>query len=221
MSQSSPGSLGSCAAQLGMPRLDGLGRGGIGETGRLGAEHETLGLDVDAAVEGVGIEELEGERVQRRHEGDVRVAGHGVAQGERAVRGELGHEPIRQRADALVLIRLVDAGISSGARVIAGSRRGARLRGAVGLGVATGLLVFRRDRRLVLGPHIAALDPEHAGAVDADEGAGTGDLGGIIEDGPLIEGLQGRLDLAEPLCRPPRGTRRRRRTAPRGARTRP
>ena len=67
--------------------------------------------------------------------------------------------------------------------------------------VTAALLVFgsRGDRRLVLAAHIAALDPEHARAVDADEGAGTGNLGGIVEHGPLVERLERRFDLAQPL----------------------
>ena len=39
---------------------------------------------------------------------------------------------------------------------------------------------FALDRSLVLRPHVTALDAQSALAVDADEGAGAGDLGGIV-----------------------------------------
>ncbi len=46
---------------------------------------------------------------------------------------------------------------------------------------------------------IAALDAQSAIGIDADEDAGAGDLGGIVDHRASIEGLQRRLDLAEPL----------------------
>ena len=55
------------------------------------------------------------------------------------------------------------------------------------------------DRRLVLGPDIAAIDAKRAVGVDADEDAGAGDLGRIVDDRPIVEGGERRLDLAEPL----------------------
>ena len=56
----------------------------------------------------------------------------------------------------------------------------------------------RLDRRLVLAPDIAALDPQSAVDVDADEHAGAGDFGGVIGDRPFVERRQRGLDLAKP-----------------------
>ena len=44
------------------------------------------------------------------------------------------------------------------------------------------------DRRLVLGSDEAALDPQCAVAIDANENAGAGDVGGIEPDRPVLEG---------------------------------
>ena len=60
-------------------------------------------------------------------------------------------------------------------------------------------LVRRRYRRLILGPHVAALDAQGTGGVDTHERAGTRHLGRVIEDGPLLERCQGCLDLTEAL----------------------
>ena len=56
-----------------------------------------------------------------------------------------------------------------------------------------------RNRRLVFGPDIAAIDGQVAVRVDADEDAGAGDLGRIVGDRPIFEGGQRRLDFAETL----------------------
>jgi hypothetical protein len=54
------------------------------------------------------------------------------------------------------------------------------------------------QRRLFLRPDIAAVDRQRAFGIDADEDAGAGDVGGIIADGPMVEGGE-RLDFAEPF----------------------
>src|SRR5579883_3634033 len=52
---------------------------------------------------------------------------------------------------------------------------------------------------LVLRPNVAAIDRKSALAVDADEGTGSCDLGGIVGHWPVVESGQLRLDLAQPL----------------------
>ena len=89
-----------------MARLDRLGRGAVGQPRRLGAEARALGRDLQAGVRGVAVEGAEAERVQHRREGDVRIVRQRVAQRQRAMGGQLGHEPIRQRLEAVVLLRL-------------------------------------------------------------------------------------------------------------------
>jgi hypothetical protein len=54
-----------------------------------------------------------------------------------------------------------------------------------------------RNRLLVLRPHIAALDVQGAVRADADKDAGTRDLRRIVDNGPLLEFPQRRLDLAQ------------------------
>ena len=46
---------------------------------------------------------------------------------------------------------------------------------------------------------MAAFDPQSATAVDADENPGAGYLGGIVDHRSIVEGLQRRLDFAEPV----------------------
>ena len=59
------------------------------------------------------------------------------------------------------------------------------------------LPVWLIDRRLILRPHEAAIDQQATVAIDADEGAGAGDLGRIEDMRPVVEGGQRFLDLAE------------------------
>ena len=107
-------------------------------------------------------------------------------------RSESGRTPASSSSASVTGSARTRAGTARSGRTV---RRGSR---SSGVGVVLGVLVVARiDRRLVLGPYIAALDAEDAGCVDADEGAGTRDLGCVIKDGPALEGLQRRLDLTE------------------------
>ena len=58
---------------------------------------------------------------------------------------------------------------------------------------------FRLDGRFVLRADIAAIDDQLAVGVERDEDAGDGDFGRVVADGTIVEFLQRRLDLAEPL----------------------
>lgn len=180
--------------QVGGPGLvagvDGPGRGGVGEARRLSVEGGALDLEFQAGVAAKAIEELQRERVQRRRERHMRIGAKSVAQRERAVRGQLGHQPIGDRPQTFVGVRRF------GDRI--GACRGVRIAlvtcgGRVRIG-------FRRGgkRSLVLGTDEAALDVQFAGAIDRDEGAGAGDILGRISDRAVLEGLQGRFDLAQP-----------------------
>ena len=107
------------------------------------------------------IEQPETQRVQHRQEGGVGIAGDGLAQRQRAVGGELRHQPVGQRPDALVILLIgICNGIGMRRRGVVRSSRSAdgpwRRLDVLRLG---GILVFgRRHRRLVLGAHVAALD---------------------------------------------------------------
>ena len=181
----------------GVPGVDRLRRDGIGKAGGLAAEHRALRLDLETGVEGVAIEQLQAQHVQRRHEGDVRIVGDRVAQRQGAVGGELGDEPIGDWPHALVLLGQLGRGIHRrlGVVVGGGSRAGP---GLLGIAIARAVL-RRRHRRLVFGPDVAALDPQGPRAINADDGTGAGDLGRVVDDRALVESGQRGLDLGEPL----------------------
>jgi hypothetical protein len=114
------------------------------------------------------------------------------------VRRQLGDEALRQRLEAIVLVPL---GLRLGRITAADGDNGAldrtvRLAGSGGVSIAP---LDRLGRRLVLRTDIAALDPEVAVGVDADEYAGACDLGRIVDDSPCFERGERGLDLAEPL----------------------
>src|SRR5258708_5236919 len=102
---------------------------------------------------------------------------------------QFSDEPFRQRLKAVVFF-----GFSLALkRAIGADCDDSALGGAAWLTVGPSLLILRLDRlyrRLVLGTNKAALDPQCAFAVDADEGAGKRDLGGIIGGRPVIERCQ-------------------------------
>ena len=129
---------------------------------------------------------------------------HCVAQRQRAVRGQLGHQPVGDRAKAFVLFRLrrhldiaVDASLITA------------IFGAV-IGMAV-IAIHNRtllgfDGQLILGPNETALDPKAAVGRDADERAGPRHLVGVISQRSLVERqigtLTGRLDLGIPAEKP-------------------
>jgi hypothetical protein len=113
--------------------------------------------------------------------------------------GQLSHQPIRKRADGLVLLRRVRLGTC---RRAADGDDGP-LDGAAGAGGGLGRIASaalnRPDRRFVLGADEAAFDVQRPLAVDADEDASAGDLCRIVADGPVLERRDVGLDLAETL----------------------
>ena len=64
-------------------------------------------------------------------------------------------------------------------------------------GIRVLTIAARFGRRLVLGPEIAALDLQLAITINTDECAGAGDLLRVVDDGPVLEGIECRLDLGE------------------------
>ena len=127
----------------------------------------------------------------------VRVVGERLAQSQRAVRTQLGHEPIRQ-APGGILIRL-----GRRIRLARATRRPANrehgpLHGPVRSGSFSIRARFlRRGRREILGAHEAALDLRRPGRVKADEGAATGDHLRVEPNRPVLEPRQRLLDLAQ------------------------
>ena len=137
--------------------------------------------------------------MQRREEGDVRMPADRLAQRQRAIGGEFGEQLVGQRAKAFVLF-LRGLGVDRRRRRLLRppERRcsGRRCRDAVFAFVDDDLRLG--ERRFVLRADIAALDAKLAGTVDADEGAGAGDIFGGIDDRALLESLERRFDLGKP-----------------------
>jgi hypothetical protein len=75
----------------------------------LAAEDDVLHPDLKTGVGRVVIEQAETERVQACEERHVGVLSKRIAQGERAVRRELGHQPIGDRFQALIFLGLLRA----------------------------------------------------------------------------------------------------------------
>jgi hypothetical protein len=89
-----------------MPFVDGFGNCAVVQTGRLATEDNALHVEVEARFRRVAVEQLQAERMQRRQERDIRILSQRIAQTKRAIRGELGHQPIGDRLDALLLLVL-------------------------------------------------------------------------------------------------------------------
>ena len=134
------------------------------------------------------VEGLQRQNVQGRDEGDVRSLAERVAEAKRPMRGQLGHQAVGHGGETLVLLRLgVWLRRHDGlVALIAGGHRAFIVAVRVRLGRRLGRqFVFRSD--------IAPLDAKLAISADADEGAGTRDLGGVEHDGPVAEALDQRL----------------------------
>ena len=220
--------LGQLRGPVPVTGFDRLGGSAVGKTRRLRAEARALRRNLQAGVECEPVERAEAQRVQHRRKRRAGIVRERIAQRQRAVRRQFDDQPLRQRLDAIVVLRIalrlggcVTADDTDddpwaalrldSVRSIAGDGSGSRFRAAIG----------RRDRRFVLAPDIAALDPQSAVGVDADEHASAGDLGGVISDRPVIERRQRRLRFRQ-AGRPPRpATPRRRRILVRGRHARP
>ncbi len=131
---------------------------------------------------------------QRRH-GDMRVRRHGIAERQRAMRGQLADEPIGQRPDALKLFVLLGFGRRAAHRddsALHTSRLATHGRTTI---APLPVLTFHS---LIVGADIAALDRELAVVADADEDTGPRHLVRAIAHRPGLEDLQRLLDLPEP-----------------------
>jgi hypothetical protein len=172
-----------------MPIVDGLRNAGVVEAGRLVAEDPALYIDLNAGVGRVAIEELEAESMEGSQERYIRILSKCIAQGERPVRRELGHQPVGDRLQAAVFFWLLSIRWAADLRLRAFDRRGidsVRVRLRPGLWIGW----------LVLGSHIAALHTQHARAIDANKRASARNLLRIILDRSIVECGKCRLDLA-------------------------
>jgi hypothetical protein len=147
------------------------------------------------------LEHIEAELMQKRGHGDMRIACHGLLQREGSMRGQLADKSIRQRPHAVLLVLIVldrrsaegdDGALHRAVR----RRRCARV--VRFLAVAALFVLRRRMRGFVFLANEAAFDPQPAVLVEADEGAGPGDLGRVVDRGTILERFERCLDFAEP-----------------------
>ena len=158
---------------------------------------DVLDVEFEAAVEPIAVEQPEHERVQAGEERDLGRARHCIAQRDRAMRGQLGHEPVGDRAETLVFLRRRVGAIDDDlATTVVLANGGDAVNGAA---IAVYRSRLRLDRQLILSPNIAALDAQAAIGRDADERAGARQLVGIVSQRPPVECLDGGLKLAQAL----------------------
>ena len=165
---------------------------------RLGGEARALRRNLQAGVRRRSDRRRRGRARAARRRTRAGIVRQRVPQRERAMRRQLGEQTIRQRlmpsSSSARLGRPERRTAADGDRRSAGPTGWAR-----GDRASSSALRSARRGRLVLGPDVAALDAQAAIGVDADEHAGAGDLGRIVDDGPLVERRERGLDLAEPL----------------------
>jgi hypothetical protein len=190
--------FGQLLGPLLMAGLDRLGGRAVGESRCLGVEARALGRDFETGPERHPIERTQAERVQYRREGHSRILRQGITQRQHAMRRELGDEPVGQRLETVILLRLrLRIGMAVGADADDGTlSHTGRLIGGWSI---TAITFDRLDWRLILRTDVAAFDPELTLGVNADKHAGACDLGGIEDDRSFLEGRERCLDLAEPL----------------------
>lgn len=144
------------------------------------------------------VKGVETQLLQKRRQRHLRIYCNGVAQRQRAVRGQFAEQSIGERFDGIIPV-LLGFGLAADrddraldcwrGRLAAGVRIVAALAFAIG---------FRTGGGLVLRPDIAAVDRQAAVGADADKDAGANNLGGIVGPRPVLEGDERGLDLAEP-----------------------
>ena len=82
------------------------GRAGVVQARRLRGERDALHVELQAGVQRVVVEQLEAERVQRRQERDLRVLAQRIPQRQGSMRRQLRQQPVGQRLDAVLFLRL-------------------------------------------------------------------------------------------------------------------
>ena len=105
--------------------------------------------------------------------GGVGIVGDRLAQRQRPVRRQLSDQPIGERPDALVVLVGLRRGIGqtrTGPRGVVEAVREALVPASRSSSPSSSSP--RAAGASSSGAHVAALDVEHAGRVDADEGAG-------------------------------------------------
>ena len=176
----------------------------LGDLARGRAVLQLLGLCreedmIDAGLEAAGRcgapEGVADQLVQQHGHGHVGMFRNRVAQSEGAMRGQLDDEALGQRLDAVLLIVLRLRGLAADGDD--GALNGGRGRLASFTVNLLRIAAFGLDGTFILGTYIAAINQQRAVGVEADEDAGDGDVGRIVDRWALLEGVEGLFDLAE------------------------
>ena len=133
--------------------------------------------------------------MKRGEEGDIGMLAERVAQSQRSMGRQLGHQAVGDRLQAIVFLGLrCRLDVHSEVIVLMLRARRDGTHAVFELGID-----FWLNRPFVFGADIAALDAQVARSVDADEGAGARDLRGIEDHRPIVEARERRLELPEPF----------------------
>ncbi len=141
--------------------------------------------------------------LERRVQGDVRVAGESISQSERAPGCQFREKPIRQRLDPVFLLGLdvrsnAIAHCAFITAIISNTFISPIIRGVFVFIRTIGITGLFGLGRHVLGQHEAPLHLQCAITSEADEGAGPRHVSGIERQRPFLQGKNGLLDLAQP-----------------------
>ena len=92
-----------------MPIRDRLRRRTLVQIRRLTGKLDVADANFKASRRIALIEGIHTELVQKRGHRDLRMASDGIAQRQRAMRGQLRHKPVGQRADSIIVLVLTGA----------------------------------------------------------------------------------------------------------------
>ena len=90
-----------------VPIRDGLRRRALLQIRRLTGKLDVAHAGFKASRRIGLVEGVHTELVQKRCHRDLRMASDGVAQRQRAMRGQLRHKPVGQRADGIIVVLLI------------------------------------------------------------------------------------------------------------------
>src|SRR3546814_19556798 len=89
------------------PGVESDGKRAIGKTRRLSAESHALYVELQTGVLRIAVEHPEAQGMKRRDDGDVGILAKRVAKGQSPVSGQLGHQPVGDRLDTVVVLVLI------------------------------------------------------------------------------------------------------------------
>jgi hypothetical protein len=182
-----------------MPRLNGLRGRAFPQARRLGRKGRCAKADLKAASGRCEpVKSRQHKVVQHRLESNRRIFCQRIPQRQRAMRCQLGDQPIRQsfRPVLIVFFRISSAAGHRDDRALDGSISRIRV-GRLRVAALPDIRIV--CRHVVLRPDVTPIHREAAFGIDADEDAGADYLGRIVNHRPVFERDQCRLDFAEAL----------------------